>query len=230
MRVLIVEDDPALREGLMDLLAHAGHRAVASGSGEDGLAAASDPAIELVLLDVMLPGISGIEVCRRLREVRPGLAVIMLTARGSEDDAVAGLRAGADDYVTKPFGTRELLARIEAAERRLRAPEPDVQVIEADGCRIDLGRCSASRGVDTEEIRLTAREAGILRWLYHHRARAVSRAELLETVWEARGDMNTRTVDMTIANLRQKIERSPSEPRIVVTVPRVGYAWGRPAE
>jgi DNA-binding response OmpR family regulator len=136
---------------------------------------------------------------------------------------VLGLSCGADDYVTKPFGGRELLARIEAVGRR--APSvggPDQ--LEADGCAFDLGMCRATRGV--ESFPLTAREAEILRWLHQHRGKAVSRGDLLENVWDAPKDLQTRTVDMTIANLRQKIERDPTKPCIVVTVKGVGYAWG----
>jgi DNA-binding response OmpR family regulator len=137
----------------------------------------------------------------------------------------AVLSPGADDYVTKPFGARELLARIEALSRRARREAPAPEHIEADGCRLDLGRCLAVRAESS--ISLTAREARILRLLYTNRARAISRAELLERVWGASGRLQTRTVDMTIANLRQKIERDVSEPRIVVTVKGVGYAWGQ---
>ena len=136
-----------------------------------------------------------------------------------------GLGVGADDYVTKPFGVRELVARVEALGRRAEASGGLTGDLEIDGCRIDLGRCVARRG--DQRTTLTAREASILRALHRHRSRAVTRAELLETVWGARGDLQTRTVDMTIANLRQKIERDPSSPSIVVTVKGVGYAWGR---
>jgi DNA-binding response OmpR family regulator len=148
----------------------------------------------------------------------------MLTARGSEDDKVAGLEAGADDYLTKPFAVRELLARINALGRRAAGIPAEPEIVEADGCTIDLGRLQAQRG--TEAVNITPREAGILRWLYRHRARAVSRAELLERIWGSSGDLQTRTVDMTIANLRQKIERDPSEPRILLTMTGAGYAWG----
>jgi DNA-binding response OmpR family regulator len=168
----------------------------------------------------------GFEVCRRVRELRPGLPILMLTARGAEDDKVRGFAAGADDYVTKPFGTRELLARVEALGRRVSRGEDVAAVIEHDGCSIDLGRCVARR--DDASIPLTAREVSILRWLFQHRTRAVSRAELLQVVWGSRGDLRTRTVDMTIANLRQKIELDPARPRIVTTVKGVGYAWGEP--
>jgi len=226
LKILVVEDEPLLREGLVDLLRGEGHAVEIAIDGEAALARGADPTVELVLLDVMLPRVDGIEVCLRLRELRPGLPILMLTARGAEMDKVAGLRAGADDYVTKPFGALELLARIEALGRRgLPAPD-EVQVIEADGCHIDLGRFAARR--DGQVTSLTAREAAILRWLYQHRARAVGRAELLERVWEAAPDLQTRTVDMTVANLRQKIERDPARPRIVVTVKGVGYAWGAP--
>jgi DNA-binding response OmpR family regulator len=226
VKILVVEDEPVLREGLEDLLRGAGHTVEGVDNGDAALERGSDPSFELLILDLMLPKLDGVEVCRRLRELRPNLPILMLTARGSEDDKVAGLRAGADDYVTKPFGTKELIARVEALGRRIRNGHDPPQKIECDDCEIDLGRLFACRP-GQDRIPLTAREGGILRRLYQHRSRAVSRAELLETVWEARGDLQTRTVDMTIANLRQKIERDPSNPMIVVTVKGVGYAWGR---
>ena len=221
---MIVEDEQTLREGLADLLAAADHHVEAVENGTDAVAAGQREAFDLVLLDLMLPDLDGVEVCRRLRRARPALAILMLTARGSEDDKVAGLEAGADDYLTKPFAVRELLARIEALGRRATAAPAEPEVIEADGCELDLGRLSARRGEQT--VSLTPREAGILRWLHRQRARAVSRGELLERVWGSTGDLQTRTVDMTIANLRQKIERDPAEPRIVLTVTGAGYAWG----
>ena len=225
MKILVVEDEPVLREGLVDLLTGAGHRVEAVGDGETALARGADPSIQFLVLDLMIPRLDGVEVCRRLRELRPDLPILMLTARGSEDDKVRGLQTGADDYVTKPFGTRELLARVEALARRVRRVESEpARVLEMDGCRIDLGRCRAER--DGETIPLTARELQLLRCLFQHRSRAVSRAELLETVWGSPGDLQTRTVDMTVANLRQKIERDPSRPGIVVTVKGLGYAWG----
>lgn len=224
MHVLIVEDEKTLREGLVDLLEGDGHQVQVAVDGEAALEMGADPRVELVLLDLMLPKLDGISVCRRLRDTRPRLPILMLTARGAEDEKVLGLQAGADDYVTKPFGSKELLARIEALGRRARtSPEPP-QTIEIDGCRIDLGRLVAIR--DDRKVMLTAREVTILRWLHEHRTRAVSRTELLTEVWGASAEQQTRTVDMTIANLRQKIEADPSNPRIVVTVKGVGYAWG----
>jgi len=224
MRILVVEDEPLLREGLCDLLGGAGHEVEAVGDRPEAVRCGTEESFELVLLDLMLPGVDGIEVCRRLKKARPGLPILMLTARGSEDDKVSGLDAGADDYVTKPFGARELLARVSAIARRSEVAPSLPEQLEVEGCTIDLGRCISVR--DGEQTHLTAREAGILRWLYRHRKRAVSRAELLEHVWGARGDLQTRTVDMTVAKLRQKIEADPSSPKIITTVTGVGYAWG----
>ena len=225
MRILIVEDERSLREALVDLLAKRGFTVE---TAADGLTAAERGAhsdIDFVLLDLALPRLDGVEVCRRLRMARPALPILILTARGSEDERVKGLTAGADDYLTKPFGTNELLARIEALRRRASIAPTDAERIEIDGCLLDLGRCQARR--NGAAIALTPREVGILRWLHRHRTRAVSRAELLQTVWGASDEIETRTVDMTIANLRQKIEREPAEPRIVVTVKGAGYAWGQ---
>ncbi len=224
MRILIVEDEPALREGLVDLLTAADHEVVAEAKGKTAVERGTGEVFDLVLLDLMLPDLDGVEVCRRLRKARPSLPILMLTARGSEDDKVAGFEAGADDYLTKPFAVRELLARIDALRRRAAAVPAEPEVIEADGCVLDLGRLEASR--EGEVVSLTPREAGIVRWLYRQRNRAVPRGELLERIWGSSGDLQTRTVDMTIANLRQKIERDPSQPLIVVTVTGAGYAWG----
>jgi DNA-binding response OmpR family regulator len=226
MKILIVEDEPMLQEGLTDLLRGAGHQVEVVGDGLSAAQLGLDPAWELVLLDIMLPKLDGIEVCRRIRKARPSVPILMLTAKGSEEEKVRGLTAGADDYVTKPFGARELLARVETIARRIKAVPAEPEIIEADGCRFDLGRCMARRGKQT--IELTSRETGILRWLHQHRVRVVSRAELLETVWAAQPGMETRTVDVTLANLRHKIERNPATPRIIVSVKGVGYAWGEP--
>ena len=223
MRILVVEDEASLREGLVDLLKDAGHTVSAVGDGEAAVRAGLDQKFDLVLLDLMLPRLDGFEVCRRLRERQPSLGVLMLTARGDESDKVRGLRAGADDYVTKPFGTDELLARINSLSRRM-ALDAGPERIEADGCEIDLGLCKARR--DGEELDLTAREANLIRFLHRHRERAVTRAELLENVWQAPGNLQTRTVDMCVANLRQKIEADPAQPHIVITIKGVGYAWG----
>lgn len=226
MRILVVEDEASLREGLCDLLADAGHSVDSCADGEAAVRRGLAEPFDLVVLDLMLPRMDGLEVCRRLREKHPTLGVLMLTARGDEQDKVRGLRSGADDYVTKPFGTEELLARIDSLARRL-ALDTGPERIEADGCTLDLGRCKVQR--EGTEVDLTAREANLLRFLHRHRERAVTRAELLENVWQQPGDLQTRTVDMCVANLRQKIETDPARPTIVVTVKGVGYAWGENA-
>ena len=227
MKILVVEDEPTLRNGLSDLLEGAGHMVEAVDDGLKAVARGVSPEVEMMVLDLALPGIDGLEVCRRLRAARPELMILMLTARAREDDKVEGLSTGADDYVTKPFAARELLARVEALQRRFRrdGSTPIPEHIELDGCLIDLGRCTATRNGQT--ISLTAREVRILRLLYQNRVRAMTRGELLEKAWGASSNLQTRTVDMTIANLRQKIERDASVPRIVTTVKGVGYAWGQ---
>jgi DNA-binding response OmpR family regulator len=227
MNLLLVEDEAVLRQGLVDLLHTAGYGVDTAGSGPEAVRKIGEGTYDLILLDVMLPGFDGIEVCRRIRPAHPTLPILMLTAKGSEDDKVRGLKAGADDYVTKPFGARELLARVEALGRRVRATPVEPEVLKNDGCTLDLGRLQAVRG--RQIATLTVREGALLRWLHRHRTRAVSRAELLEQVWNLRPDMETRTIDMTVANLRSKIERDPADPRIVVCVKGVGYAWGQDA-
>jgi two-component system, OmpR family, response regulator RegX3 len=223
VRILVVEDELGLREGLCDLLTGDGHEVSAAADGQQGLARGLAEPFDLVVLDLMLPRLDGIEVCRRLRAARPGQPILMLTARGGEDDVVRGLGEGADDYVTKPFGARELLARVRALARR--APPREPETIAVDGLSVDLGLLIARRD-GAADVALTAREAGILRLLHRHRGRSVTRAELLEQVWGARGDLRTRAVDMAIAVLRKKIERDPGSPRIVVSVKGLGYAWG----
>jgi two-component system response regulator RegX3 len=222
VRILLVEDESGLREGLCDLLAADGHQVEAVGDGATAADRGTGEIFDLVILDLMLPRLDGMEVCRRLRAARPGLPILMLTALASENDKVRGLCEGADDYVTKPFGARELLARVRALGRR--ALPQQTEQIAIDGCTLDLARLSATR----EELKtaLTPREAGMLRWLHRHAGRVVSRAEILEQVWGQRGDLRTRAVDMAIAVLRKKIERDPAEPRIIVSVKGAGYAWG----
>ena len=187
-----------------------------------GLDAGLAEAFDLVLLDLMLPRMDGIEVCRRLRSARPGLPILMLTARGSEDDKVRGLGEGADDYVTKPFSARELLARVRALGRR--APKQEsVDEVVVDDTRIDLARMVVTRG--EHHASLTPREVGIVRWLHQHQDRVVTRAELLEQVFGQRGDLQTRAVDMAIAVLRKKLERDPATPELIISVKGAGYAW-----
>src|SRR5262249_15254981 len=178
---------------------------------------------DVIVLDLMLPRLDGMEVCRRLRAARPGTPILMLTARGSEDDKVRGLMEGADDYVTKPFSARELLARVRVLGRRSPGSE-SLDEVAVDGAVIDLARMIVVRG--DIKTALTPREVGIVRWLYRHRGRVVSRAELLEQVFGQRGDLQTRAVDMAIAVLRKKLEPNPAQPTLIVSVKGAGYAWG----
>jgi len=222
VRVLVVEDEASLRDGIVDLLTGDGHTVVAAGDGVAGLEAGLRDPFELVVLDLMLPRLDGMEVCRRLRAARPGTPILMLTARGSEDDKVRGLIEGADDYVTKPFSARELLARVRVLGRRAPAGESLDEVTLA-GVHIDLARMVVER--EGTRVSLTPREVGIVRWLYRHKERVVSRAELLEQVFGQRGDLQTRAVDMAIAVLRKKLEVDPARPTVIVSVKGAGYAW-----
>ncbi|MEJ7602940.1 MAG: response regulator transcription factor [Kofleriaceae bacterium] len=218
----MVEDEASLRDGIVDLLHGDGHEVVAVGDGIAGVETGLRDPFDLVLLDLMLPRLDGMEVCRRLRAARPGMPILMLTARGSEDDKVRGLMEGADDYVTKPFSARELLARVRVLGRR--APAGDsLDEVQVEGAVIDLARMVVVRG--EARVTLTPREVGIVRWLHRHQDRVVSRAELLEHVFGQRGDLQTRAVDMAIAVLRKKLEADPQHPALIISVKGAGYAW-----
>ena len=206
LRILVVEDEPAIRRGLLDVFAHHGFDASGAASGEEGLRAGSSGAHELVVLDLMLPGISGFEVCERLRAEHPRLPILMLTARGAEEDILRGFRVGADDYVTKPFSLAELLARVNAllrrsGERTLEAIAP----FRIGALTIEPARLAARDG--DEEIELTRREVELLALLVEERGRIVSRRRLLREVWrfEHADQLETRTVDMHVAKLRKKL-------------------------
>jgi DNA-binding response OmpR family regulator len=222
VRILVVEDEASLREGIVDLLRGDGHAVASAADGAAGLEAGLRDPFDLVVLDLMLPRLDGMEVCRRLRSARPGMPILLLTARGSEDDKVRGLVDGADDYVTKPFSARELLARVRALGRRAPVSE-SLDEVCIDDTVIDLARMQVVRS--ERSIALTPREVGIVRWLYQHRDRVVTRAELLEQVFGLRGDLQTRAVDMAIAVLRKKLEPDPGNPTLIVSVKGAGYAW-----
>ena len=223
VRVLIVEDERSLREGLTDLLIGDGHTVQAVADGMAALELGTREPFDLVLLDLMLPKLDGIEVCRRLRAARPAMAILMLTSRGSENDKVQGLSEGADDYVTKPFAARELLARVRALGRRHMSAS-SAEILEGENYVLDLAQLKGRR--DGVEFSLSAKEAGIIRMLHRHRPNPVSRADLLEKVWGSRGDLETRAVDMAIATVRKKIESTPAQPQLLRTVKGVGYSWG----
>ena len=226
--VLVVEDSAAIRKGVVDALRAAGYGARECARGDEAAYRALETPLDLVLLDVMLPGIDGFTLLEDLRRARPRIGIIMLTARGAEDDRVRGLRLGADDYVVKPFSARELLARVEAVSRRLAERPLDVARLSSGELTIDLARREVTLG-GGEPRSLSEREAEILRFLAIHRGRAVGREELLAQVWGYRS-RETRTVDMHIVRLREKVERLPATPEIVVTVRSKGYMLGREVE
>lgn len=225
-RILIVEDEPAVARGLVDAFTFRGFAVELATDGADALARARDDGHDLILLDVMLPRVSGFDVLKRLRDGGSRTPVILLTARGEEEDRVRGLADGADDYVVKPFSITELVARVEANLRRREMDLAPADVLEHDGVVVDLARQVVVR--DGVEQELPRKETRLLRYLVAHRARVVTREELLEKVWEypnARG-VETRTVDNYVVRLRQKVEPDPAHPRVVLTVRGRGYRYG----
>jgi two-component system, OmpR family, alkaline phosphatase synthesis response regulator PhoP len=230
-RILVVEDDAAIRRGLVDALGFAGYATLEASEGAAGLAAALESECDLMLLDLVLPGRDGLAVLREVRAMRRPLPVIVLTARGSEDDRVRGLAQGADDYVVKPFSIKELLARIEAVLRRAPKRPPAIRRLAFDGGQADLERHEITFD-DGERCELSDREWQLLHYLAYHAGRAVSRDELLARVWGLDpAGITTRTIDMHIARLREKLRDDKGSPRIVLTVRGQGYmlAAGRPS-
>ncbi|GAB4326434.1 MAG: response regulator transcription factor [Candidatus Sumerlaeia bacterium] len=226
-RILVIEDDAAIRRGLVDSLQFAGYDTLQAAGGRTGLDMAVKVDFDLLVLDLILPEVDGLEILRRVRALRPTLPVIILTARGEEQDRVRGLRLGADDYVVKPFSVMELLARIEAVLRRSPERPVDVSRIEFDGGHVDVGRGEA-RLRDGRRIELSEREVEILRYLAVHAGRAISREELLANVWRInpRGVGETRTIDMHIARLREKLGDDPGrDARVILTVRGKGYMF-----
>jgi len=222
--VLVVEDEEAIRRGLCDVLAFHGLRPTGVESGEEGARLGLDPRFVLLVLDVMLPGRSGLEVCAELRAARPSLPILVLTARGAEADVLAGFRAGADDYVTKPFSVAELVARVEALLRRAGGPDSGAPAaFDAGPWRIDPGALRARCGEDSVE--LTPRELALLRCLVADAGRIVSRRRLLREVWgyDAPERVETRTVDMHVANLRKRL--GDDGRRLIETVRGEGYRF-----
>jgi len=220
--VLVVDDDPTVREVVVSYLKAAQHQVVEAGDGESVAAIVRDTAVDLVVLDLMLPGIDGLEVCRRLRATSD-VPVIMLTALGSESDRVVGLERGADDYVTKPFSPRELVLRVESVLRRAGDRGSQEQGLLQDGdLVVDLARHEAS--LSGRVLALTAREFDLLRFLLANPGVAHSREDLLQRVWGwSFGDHSTVTVH--VRRLREKVERDPTMPERLVTVWGVGYRW-----
>lgn len=226
--ILVIEDDAAIRRGLVDALRFAGHEVLQAANGNAGRAESLRANIDLVLLDLVLPGPGGLEILAAVREARPTLPVIILTARGEEADRVQGLRLGADDYVVKPFSVRELLARVEAVLRRSPERPARVRRVPLASGMVDLERREI-RFEDGERVDLSEREAELLAYLAAHAGRAISREELLRRVWRLEPDrLETRTIDMHVAHLRGKLREDPEDPRVLRTVRGCGYMFGGP--
>jgi DNA-binding response OmpR family regulator len=211
----------------VDALSFAGYDVIEAADGNDGCRAALGREYDLLLLDMVLPGMSGLEILREVRNVRPTLSVIILSARGEERDRVNGLRLGADDYVVKPFSVDELLARIDAVLRRSPARPTDVSQWPIQGGRIDFARCEVQFD-DGGREELSEREQTLLRYLAQHAGRAIAREELLANVWQidARGAA-TRTIDMHVARLREKLRDTGDQSRVLLTVRGKGYMLAR---
>jgi len=219
--ILVIEDDAAILFGLRDNLQRAGYRVRSAGDGHLGLELVRTLRPDLVLLDLMLPGLSGHEVCRRIRDDGLEMPVVMLTALGEEAQVVRGLNLGADDYVTKPFGIGELMARVAALLRRRRRSTPDVVVIGT--LEVDRGARRVSRGGVVLE--LTPKEYGLLEFFTRKAGRALTREQILNAVWGESAAVTDRSVDRAVTTLRAKVEENPNRPRLIQTVPQIGYRF-----
>ena len=222
--ILVVEDDASILEGLRTALEAEGYTVRTAADGTHGWQEAQKPGLSLLVLDLMLPGMSGLEIAKRLRDGGSGMPIIMLTAKGDEDDRVLGLELGADDYLTKPFSVRELQARIRSVLRRSAGEETSTpDVFRFGNVEVDFRRQRLRRGGEAVEI--SAREFRLLRYLIEHRGTMVSREQLLNDIWGYEVYPTTRTVDNHIARLRKKVEDEPDKPRWIQTVRGAGYLF-----
>jgi two-component system alkaline phosphatase synthesis response regulator PhoP len=222
-KVLIVEDDESMSTALRDGFTYEGFEVRMAGDGEAGLRAAQEESPDVIILDVMLPKMNGLDVCRQIRREGNPVPILMLTARGQEIDKVLGLKLGADDYVTKPFGFLELMARVEAVLRRGTAPRPGVTSYRFGEVEVDFRKGEARR--KGKLIDLSPREFRLLEYFIQHRGEVVGRDALLDAVWGYDTAPLTRTVDMHVAKLRKKIEAPRGEPKFLITIHRMGYKF-----
>jgi two-component system alkaline phosphatase synthesis response regulator PhoP len=221
--ILLIEDEPGLVLTLKDRLTREGYEVDSAQDGNVGLAAALRGQADLIILDLMLPGRSGLDICRDLRQKGIETPILMLTARGQTVDKVLGLKLGADDYMTKPFEMPELMARVEVLMRRNRNATGGAAFYNFGNIEVDLRRASATRGGET--VALSTREFELLRYFIEHRGAAISRDELLSNVWHYDAGTTTRTVDVHVAWLRQKLEDDPKRPQWIMTVHGLGYKF-----
>ena len=225
-KILVIEDDGAIRQGVADALTFYGYVVIEAADGDAGMERAVASECDLLLLDLVLPGAGGLDILQRVRDTRPTLPVIILTALGEEADRVKGLKLGADDYVVKPFGVDELIARVEAVLRRSPQRPTDVLVVPLPNGRADLERCEV-RLNDGRRADLSQRETALLRYLVQHAGRAVTRQEILANVWRLDPkNIETRTIDMHITRLREKLGDDGDRPQVICTVRGKGYRFG----
>jgi DNA-binding response OmpR family regulator len=225
MRVLIVEDDPAIARFLERGLAAHGHQSISTDNGRDGVVMAADESVDFVLLDIMLPGMDGQEVLRRIRARRPGVPVLMLTARDEVRDKVSALDGGADDYLTKPFDLEELLARMRALVRR--ADQPQASRIVVGDLKMDLRSHRVWRG--EKSVELSSREFALLEYFARHSGQVLSRQQILSAVWDYAFDLGSNVVDVYVSYLRNKLDRR-GEPSLISTVRGAGYRFEPPEQ
>lgn len=221
--ILVIEDDISILRGLKDNLEYEGYAVVTETNGERGLQSALSKKPDLILLDIMLPGMNGYEICRRVKKEKPDLPVIMITARGSEMDKVSGLDIGADDYITKPFSIPELLARVRAVLRRALHTSEAPEQYSFGKVRLDFKKLQAFR--EEMEIKLSTKEFEIMKYFIAHEGEAVHRHDLLNAVWGYESMPTTRTVDNFMLDLRKKLEDNPSNPVHIISIRDVGYKF-----
>jgi DNA-binding response OmpR family regulator len=221
-RILVVEDELAMRSGLKDNLEIEGYEVEEAGDGKEGLEKIKDGRYNLIILDVMMPGLSGFDVCKKARAMGDQTPIILLTAKGEEIDKVLGLELGADDYITKPFSLRELLARIKVILRRTENSTTNHEHdIEIGNLRVNFSTYNAAS--NGKDVAMSHREFEILKYLYDNKNRTISRDDLLKDVWGHESIITTRTIDNFIMKLRQKIENDANHPKIILTIYGIGY-------
>ena len=222
-KILVVEDEPNMVAGLRDNFEFEGYQVITARDGVEGLQKALDESPDLVVLDVMMPRMSGLEVCKQLRAKRGSIPIIMLTARGQEVDKVVGLELGADDYVTKPFSIRELLARVKAVLRRSPVVPQDQDRRSFGEVEVDLRKCRVLKS--GKAIDISSKEFELLKYFIVHSGETLSRDRLLEDVWGYDNYPTTRTVDTHLVRLRQKLEPNPDQPQYFLTAHGTGYRF-----
>jgi len=221
--ILIIEDDVSILRGLKDNLSFEGYNVLTSPDGREGLQMAIENQINLLLLDIMLPGINGYDICRRLKKEKPDMPIIMITARGTEIDKITGLDLGADDYITKPFSIPELLARVRAVFRRTLGNTKEIETYSFGNVSLDFKKFQAS--VNNEKIKLSSREFAIMKYLIEHEGEVIHRHELLDKVWGYDVSPSTRTIDNFMLDLRKKLEKDPANPKHIISIRSAGYKF-----